>query len=79
MFDCCIFVSEMQRIFCEALVGTPIRFEITQNRVKNEKNMRLELERDLDPFFSIFFAADYHHTHPLLPVFSSLLEQIFFL
>ncbi len=35
--------------------------------------MRLELERDLDPFFSNFFEADYHHTHPLLPVFSSLL------
>jgi hypothetical protein len=31
------FVSEMQRIFCEALVGTPIRFEITQNRLKMGK------------------------------------------
>jgi hypothetical protein len=31
------FVSEMQRIFCEALVGTPIRFEITQNRLKMRK------------------------------------------
>jgi hypothetical protein len=28
-----IFVFEMQRNFCEALVGTPIRFEITQNRL----------------------------------------------
>jgi hypothetical protein len=36
--------------FCKALVGAPITFLITQKGLKNEEDMGLKLEMDLEFF-----------------------------
>ncbi len=54
----CLIVSTLPlsntKKFCKALIDTPIRFLITQNRLKNEEDKRVKLERDLEIFFKCF-------------------------
>jgi hypothetical protein len=49
----------MNFFFSKALVGTPIKFLITQNGLKKEEDMGVEVERDQELFFRRI-EANYH-------------------